>query len=208
MFDAFSLPVILLAALIASASPGPSTLAVAGTSMAAGRRYGLALASGITTGSIIWSIGAALGLGVSMLANAWVFEVIRYAGAGYLLFLACKSARSALSRREVNTSVVAAATLRQAYVKGLALHLTNPKAVLFFGSLYAVGIPAGSPPEALATVIAAIGVQSFVVFHGYALIFSSRVTTRAYTRLRRGFEAMFAVGFGAAGLKVLTTRIQ
>ena len=142
------------------------------------------------------------------MANAWVFEVVRYAGAGYLLFLAYKSARSALTRHEVNTSVVVAATLRQAYVKGLALHLTNPKAVLFFGSLYAVGIPAGSPPEALATVIAAIGAQSFVVFHGYALIFSSGVTTRAYTRLRRGFEAMFAVGFGAAGLKVLTTRIQ
>ena len=208
MFDAFNLPVILLAALIASASPGPSTLAVAGTSMAAGRRYGLALASGITTGSIIWSVGAALGLGVSMLANAWVFEIIRYAGAGYLLFLACKSARSALTRREVKISAIAAATLRQAYVKGVALHLTNPKAVLFFGSLYAVGIPAGSPPEALAAVIAAIGAQSFVVFHGYALIFSSSVITRAYMRLRRGFEAMFAIGFGAAGLKVLTTRIQ
>jgi threonine/homoserine/homoserine lactone efflux protein len=48
-----NLPLILLAALVASASPGPATLAIAGTSMASGRASGLALVSGITTGSLI-----------------------------------------------------------------------------------------------------------------------------------------------------------
>ena len=91
-----NLPLILLAALVATASPGPATLAIAGTSMASGRRYGLALAAGVTTGSLAWSVAAAAGLSVVMLANAWVFEAMRYAGAAYLLFLAFKSARSAL----------------------------------------------------------------------------------------------------------------
>lgn len=91
-----NLPLILLAALIASISPGPATLALAGTSMASGRTSGLALASGKTTGSLMWSVAAALGLGAVMLANAWVFELIRYFGAAYFMFLAYKAARSAL----------------------------------------------------------------------------------------------------------------
>jgi threonine/homoserine/homoserine lactone efflux protein len=208
MVDLVNLPLILTAALIASASPGPSTLAVAGTSMASGRKYGLALAAGITTGSVIWSVAAALGLGALMLANAWVFEIIRYAGAGYLLYLAYKSAKSALSTGEITTNAVPATTLRRVYAKGLALHLTNPKAILFFGSLYAIGVPPGSSPTQLATVIMAVGLLTFTVFHGYALLFSNGGVTRSYVKLRRWFEGVFALAFAAAGIRILLARIQ
>ena len=203
-----NLPLILLAALIASASPGPATLAIAGTSMNSGRPFGLALAAGITTGSLMWSVTAALGLGVIMLANAWAFEVIRYLGACYLLFLAFKSARSALTPGALTTRRVSTPTLKAAYGKGLALHLTNPKAILFFGSLFGVGIPPGSSPLALAIVIAAVGLQSFLVFHGYAFLFSSPPMMAGYAKLRRWFEAVFAVAFGAAGFKILTARLD
>ena len=97
MMAEINLPLILVAAFIAVASPGPATLVIANTSMNSGRRYGLALASGITTGSLVWSISAAFGLGALMLANAWAFEIVRYFGACYLLYLAYKSVRSALS---------------------------------------------------------------------------------------------------------------
>lgn len=207
MLDIINLPMILLAALMATGTPGPATLTIAGTSMNSGRKYGLALASGITTGSLMWSVAAALGLGALMLANAWILEIIRYAGAAYLLWLAWKSARSAFSSRTLDTATVAATSLGQAYMKGLALHLTNPKAILFFGSLYAIGIPHDAPPSALALVIGAVGLQSAIVFHGYALLFSNSVITRVYLRLRRGFEAVFAVAFGVAGIKVLTARL-
>lgn len=202
-----NLLLILLAALVASASPGPATLAIAGTSMAFGRPSGLSLASGITTGSLIWSVSAALGLGAVMLANAWVFEVIRYFGAAYLMFLAYKSARSAFSRKEIETKSMTGskATL---FTKGLLLHVTNPKAILFFGSLYSLGVPAGSSIGELAIVIAAVGIQSLVVFHGYAILFSSMAMTRLYLRLRRWFEGAFAIGFGAASFKILTARLQ
>jgi threonine efflux protein len=208
MSHELNLPLILLAAFMTSASPGPATLALAGTSMAAGRAFGLALASGIMTGSLIWSVAAALGMGALMLANAWAFEIVRYFGVAYLLFLAFKSARAAIRGGEAKTSMMAGSTLARTYAKGLALHLTNPKAILFFGSLYAIGLPPGASPETLATVIAAIGLQSFVIFHGYALLFSSGTIARVYARLRRWFDATFAVAFGAAGLKILTARLQ
>lgn len=202
-----NLPLILLAALVASISPGPATLAIAGTSMASGRTSGLALASGITTGSLMWSVAAALGLGGLMLANAWVFELIRYFGAAYLMYLAYKAARSAFSSKNLATRSFAGGK-RSLYAKGLALHLTNPKAILFFGSLFSIGLPPGTDVANLALVIGAVGFQSFIVFHGYALLFSSKAMTRIYLKLRRGFEGVFAIGFGAASLKILTARVQ
>jgi threonine/homoserine/homoserine lactone efflux protein len=162
----------------------------------------------VTTGSLTWSIAAAAGLSAIMLANGWVFEVMRYAGAAYLLFLAFKSARSALTPGSPTLCQVAAPTLKAAYRRGLVLHLTNPKAILFFGSLYAVGVPAGTPPETLVLVIAAIGLQSLLLFHGYALLFSSPPLTAGYAKLRRWFEAVFAVAFASAGLKILTAKLS
>lgn len=202
-----NLPLILIAAVVASASPGPATLAIAGTSMASDRISGLALASGITVGSLMWSISAALGLGAIMLANAWIFEVIRYFGAVYLMYLAYKSARSAISSKEINVKSVTGSK-SALFTKGLLLHVTNPKAILFFGSLYSLGIPAGSSIQDLTIVIAAVGIQSFVIFHGYAILFSSAVMTRFYIRLRRWFEGAFAIGFGMASFKILTARFQ
>ncbi|MDH5452898.1 MAG: LysE family transporter, partial [Paracoccaceae bacterium] len=67
---------ILAAALIGVASPGPSTLAIAGTAMAQGKRRALALATGITLGSLTWSVVAAAGLSALMLANLWAVEVL------------------------------------------------------------------------------------------------------------------------------------
>jgi threonine efflux protein len=89
----------------------------------------------------------------------------------------------------------------------VALHLTNPKAVLFFGALYAIGVPVGTPPGDLIMVILAVGVQSMIMFHLYAVIFSSRPMTAAYTGAKRWFETFFALAFGAIAVKVLTTRL-
>lgn len=210
MTEGLDLPLILGAALVASASPGPATMALAGTSMAAGRMAGLCLAAGITTGSLVWSCAAALGLGTVMLAHGWMLEVVRYLGAGYLIYLGIRAARSALSAGaggSLAAKPLRASSRRGLYARGLMLHLTNPKAILFFGSLYAVGVPAEATPATLAIVILAVGTQSVLVFHGYALLFSSARMTRLYIRLRRWFEGLFAIAFGAAGLQILTARL-
>lgn len=202
------LSLIMVAALIGVASPGPSVLAIVGTSMRGGRRVGLALASGVTTGSFIWSVGAAAGLSAVMLANAWMIETVRYFGAAYLLFLAFKSARSALKPGAAVPMGFAPTSLRRAYARGLALHLTNPKAILFFGSLYSFGVPADADVGDLALIVVCVGVQSAAVVHGYALLFSNPVVARGYLKLRRWFEGAFALAFGYAGVRILSAKLQ
>ncbi len=208
MIEGINLQLILFAGFIAGASPGPATLAIAGTSMASGRKYGLALACGIVTGSLIWSVTAAFGLGAIMLANSWLLEIVRYFGAGYLIYLAWNSARSALKSGDVELKGVSHSSLKRAYSKGLALHLTNPKAILYFGSLYAIGIPANTPLMGLIIVILSLWTLGIFIFLGYAILFSSDPMRRSYFRLRRWFEGVFALAFAAAGLKILTTRFQ
>ena len=208
MLETINLPLIMITALIGVLSPGPATLAIAGASMTSGRKYSLALASGISTASLIWSLTAAFGMGALMFANAWAFEIIRYFGAGYLIFLACKSARSAIKPGSIEANKSSHFSLKQAFAKGMAIHMTNPKVILFFGSLYAIGVPSNASPKVLAIVIIAIAIQSTFFFHAYAIIFSSPPIMRGYLRMRRGFEGLFAVAFAAAGLKILTTKIS
>lgn len=208
MLPHVNLWLILGAALLASGTPGPANVAIAGTSLNAGRRLGLALASGVTTGSLMWSIAAASGLSALMLANAWVIEVIRYAGAGYLLFLGLKSAKSALTPHQPLLTGVSVSSPKRAYAKGLAIHLTNPKAIFFFGSVYSLGVPPTATFGEIVTVVIAVGIQSGLIFHGYALLFSSPPIARGYMKARRWFEAAFALAFVVLGLKILSAKLQ
>ncbi|MDK9695916.1 MAG: LysE family translocator [Siculibacillus sp.] len=202
------LPLILAAAFVGAASPGPTTLALVGTALDQGRTKALALASGVTCGSLTWSLAAALGLGAVMLANAWVFEVIRVAGAGYLAWLAFRSARAAIRPGAATARSLGSGSRLATFLQGYALHITNPKAILFLGSLYALGVPADAGPSQLALVVAAVGLQSLAIFHGYALIFSHRRAATSFLAARRWLDGVFALAFGWASIKVLTAKLQ
>lgn len=199
----FPLPLILLGWAAGGGSPGPATLAISGTSMAEGRRRGLQLASGVVIGSAMWGIAAALGFSAIMMSNVWLFETVRYVGAAYLLYLAVKSLRSAWVGAVVKPTKP---TRVGAFGKGLALHLTNPKAVLGWGAIYAVAMTPNAQPASVALLFCALISVSACVFLGYAVLFSSAPIARGYLRMKRGFDLTFGVLFGAASLKLLTTK--
>jgi threonine efflux protein len=204
---------ILIGAFVAMASPGPATLAIASTSMNQGRVKGLALASGILTGSLFWSCLAAFGLGAVLYANVWLFESLRYVGAAYLLFLAYKSCRSAMTNKTDENKILAMAetkktSLRSAYFRGLAIHLTNPKAILFLGSLFAMGMPSSVSTQGLLSVIVLLTIQSACINLGYAVLFSNPIIRQGYFKMKRGFDSAFALMFGAAGIKILLSKLN
>ena len=199
-----SLPAILLMALVAGASPGPATLAISTTAMSQGVGPGLKLAAGVVTGSFMWSAAAALGLSALMLTHGWIIEIIRYAGATYLIWLAFKLARASWRGTEPGTGLSPA---RHHYFRGLMLHVTNPKAIFFFGALYAVVLTPEQSPWALLVVFFAIGAQSTVVFLGYAFLFSRSGPVAFYRRSARWIQGISAICFAGFGLKLLTARI-
>jgi len=199
---------LLVAWAIGGGSPGPATLAIAGTSMNRGRAAGLAVAGGIVCGSAAWGLAAALGLSALMAANAWIVETLRYVGAAYLLFLAYKSARSAFSDKPLMPVAAGRGSLMRLYTKGLLIHLTNPKAILGWGAVFAIAVPIGANATVVFETYGALLTVSCGVFFGYAILFSTRAFVRGYQRMRRGFEGAFAALFGLAGLEILTARLS
>ena len=97
--------------------------------------------------------------------------------------------------------------LRGHFIAGLALHITNFKPIVFFGTLFSVGVPAGTSAGELALVVIIIGFNNASVFFTYAFLFSNRAMARAYARARHWFEGVFAALFGLTGVQILTMRL-
>ncbi|AMV48289.1 hypothetical protein ATN79_47360 [Paraburkholderia caribensis] len=132
-------------------------------------------------------------------------NVIKAFGGLYLLWFAFRSARSAWSS---DNAVVGAVAYDQSsarlYLNGALLHLTNPKAILVWMSIVALSSnQAGVVQHNPIPGCAAIGV---VVFGGYAMLFSTEPARRFYSRSYRAMNALLAVAFGAAGLRLLAAR--
>lgn len=202
-----SLLLTLFAYFLATASPGPSVLAVMGIAMNRGRRPALAFAFGVISGSMFWGLLAALGLSAILLSYSQVLVVLKIVGGLYLLWLALKSARSALS-----ADLPAAAqreggrTMFSLYARGLALHLTNPKAIMSWLAIVSLALPQEAPPGYALSVVASCMGVALMVFCGYALLFSTAFARRWYAGMRRWLEGALAVVFGVAGIKLLVAR--
>lgn len=197
--------IILVGWALAGGSPGPATLAISGAAMGSGRASGLAVATGVLCGSALWGIAAALGMSALMLANAWVFEVIRYVGAAYLLWLAIKSLRNAWRGRKASAGDQNRSRL---FLKGFLIHLTNPKAIFSWGAIFAIALPSDPTTLAIWKLFGALYLVSMALFWGYALLFSAPWIARGYRKATRWFDAAFGLLFGAASLRILTAKIN
>ena len=172
MIDA-TFGLVLIAWALAGASPGPATLTIAGAAMQHGRVAGLATASGVIVGSLSWGIAAAFGMSALMLAHGWLVEVVRYVGAGYLLYLAFKAAKSALTNKPLAVSKINEATPSRHFTKGLLIHITNPKAIFAWGAMFAVVVPPGSGLQDVMSALILLILVSMIVFWGYGFLFST-----------------------------------
>jgi len=197
--------IIVIAWIVGAGSPGPATLAISATAMEQGRRSGVTIALGIVAGSACWGIAAALGISSLMIANAWLFELVRYLGAAYLLYLAIKSFKSALVKSAVGRAV---AIKQKLFLKGMLLHLTNPKAILGWGSIYAIALPVNADAFLVVELFAILICTSSVVFVGYGFLFSNRAITIFYKNTKRWFELFFGILFGAASVRLFTSKLE
>lgn len=204
--DYINLWIVIGASTLGGLMPGPATLAIAGTSLRHGRMRGLAMAWGVATGSMVWATGAALGVGAGMAANHWLFEFVRYLGVAYLLWFGWGLAQSALSDRRLQPRDVGATSTLLAWSKGALIHLTNPKALVFWASILAIGLKPGAPPLAVFEVLAICIMIDVVLVSSYALLFSNATLARGYLRSRRVIESLFAMFFVGAAIELLILR--
>lgn len=198
---------VYTAYVIAVASPGPSNMAIMNAAMRHGRRSGLALAAGVITMSVTWGTIAATGVSALLTSYAHAVTILKVAGALYLLWLAWKAARSAVTPDEALDQTVSAAPNTWVYYRrGVLMHVGNPKAVLAWVAIMSIGVDQSATPAAVAVALSGCIVLGIIIFSGYALLFSTAPMVKAYARARRWFEGVLAVFFAGAGIRLLFSR--
>lgn len=126
MIDPLVLLAFIPAALALNLTPGADMMFCLGQGLRAGGRPAVAASAGISLGSLVHVMLAGLGLGAAVAALPWLFDLIRWVGVAYLLWLAWKAfSRSA----ELPAPPQIAAG--RAFRDGLLVNLTNPKVILF-----------------------------------------------------------------------------
>lgn len=110
--------------------PGPAVLLTLGRTLAGGLRAGLLTGLGIALGDIIHVMFSVLGLSAILMTSAVAFQVVKFAGVAYLIYL---GVRSLLEKpHDLTVPQVKSVSSRQAFQQGLLTELLNPKTALFF----------------------------------------------------------------------------
>jgi len=117
-----------VAAVLLAITPGPGIFYVLARSLAGGRREGMLSSLGTFVGGLVHVVAAALGISAILAASAVAFSVVKYAGAGYLVYLGLRMIRS---RNEEPESAAAPAS-NNAFSQGIITEVLNPKTALFF----------------------------------------------------------------------------
>jgi threonine/homoserine/homoserine lactone efflux protein len=194
---------LMVGIVLAQASPGPNMLAVASVSLGSGRVAGLLTVAGVATGALIWSVLFAFGAGALLTAFPELVTAMKLIGGGYLLFIAVKAVRSAFAR----TPAVAAERIERsrlkAYLTGLAVVLTNPKAALMWIAIALFLAATGIGGIGYIGVGLYAACTALLVYGSYAWLFSTGVAARAHGRFRRWIEVLFGAVFGALGGKLV-----
>jgi threonine/homoserine/homoserine lactone efflux protein len=127
--DLATLIPFLIAALTLNLTPGADMTYVIARSAAQGPAAGISSALGIAAGSFLHSLFAAVGLSALIMQSETAFQIIKYAGAAYLLYLAWKAWRSV--SMEPAQALRPPAHLGRIFLEGLLTNLLNPKVALF-----------------------------------------------------------------------------
>ena len=136
----YGLGVFCVVYLLAVATPGPGVTAVLARSLTHGMRGAPAFIAGFLVGDLIWFSGAVAGLAAIAQTAQTVFLVVRYAGAAYLLYLACKLWLTPPRPLQVEELRSTQRPVRS-FLASLSLTLGNPKPMIFFIALLPTVVP-------------------------------------------------------------------
>jgi RhtB (resistance to homoserine/threonine) family protein len=167
MIDTTYWLVFLTAAVALNISPGPDLLYILSRTVAQGRRVGLASAAGVCTGAFVHVVAAALGLSAILATSAGAFNLVKYVGAAYLIYLGLKALRSAGTSFTPHAAPVPRVSAALAFRQGVLIDVLNPKVAIFFMAF----LPQFVRPEAGNVTMQLLFLGSLVV--GVAIIIES-----------------------------------
>ncbi len=132
MFGIENYIVFIVSGLILNITPGNDTIYILSRSIAQGRKAGVVSVLGISTGCLAHTIMASLGLSVILSKSILLFDVIKYIGVVYLVYIGIKTIVSKNNPFNNQTNIESLIDYKQIYKQGFLTNLFNPKVALFF----------------------------------------------------------------------------
>lgn len=189
---------LLAVDLLAAISPGPNFVVVTQAAINRTRRLAAAVVAGIVAANLIWCAAVAFGLSALFELAPRLYSAVKVFGGAYLIYLGVLLWRSE-THEPAETKTSFKNSLSAAFVRGLLTNLSNPKSVIYFGSIFALFMRPDTPAW---TQVAAVGIVIFdtVLWYGtVAILFSSGVVQRFYVRVQRPINRVAGaamIGFG------------
>lgn len=181
--------------------PGPNVFAVTTTAMR-DRRAGIRMALGVSTGDMVWAVAAIVGLGAALTHARPVFEALRWCGIAYLVAFAVGLWRAPVDGAARSESATDPG--RRAFLRGVLIDLANPKAAIFFTTLFASLLPADLTVGLAAVVLSVVALIVYSWYLALALVLSRPLVQRSYRRAQRTINRLAAASIGALTVRIAT----
>jgi threonine/homoserine/homoserine lactone efflux protein len=188
-----------VALFVVALIPGPGITALVARALGTTFRESLAMAVGISLGDLVFLTAVVLGLSVVAQTFGFIFLVIKYVGAAYLVWIAYKIWTSGIVRTDIKA--VSRASIFQALMSGLFVTLSNPKAMLFYLALVPtiVDITKVTFADYVILLAVSMGVLLVVTIPYIALAAKARDLLRHPAALKRLNRASATFLAGTAG---------
>ncbi|MCX5048014.1 MULTISPECIES: LysE family translocator [unclassified Streptomyces] len=196
----------LLTTLVVVATPGTGVVYTLAAGLSRGRRASVVAAFACTLGIVPHVLATVTGLAALLNASASAFQILKYAGVAYLLYMAWATVRDKGSIAVDGEAAPSSAG--RVIVRGVLVNILNPKLTIFFFAFLPQFVDPGRP-HALPRMLELSGVfmlATFVVFAGYGILAASvrsHVTSRP--RVMAWLRRSFAGSFVALGAKLALT---
>ena len=202
-FTIFSILAVI--SFFATASPGPDFIVVSKNSIFGSRKIGFFTAVGVGTGILTHVFYSVLGVGFIISQSIILFNIIKYLGALYLLYLAYQLLKSKKQKEEKTKEQKIRISNKQAFLEGFFTNSLNPKATLFFLSIF-TQIVTPEIPFLMQTIF---GFEIAFIVLIYFVILSFILTNAKVSKLFKKFHFYLMKIFGGIlaflGLKILVS---
>ncbi|CNF58309.1 TPA: threonine export protein RhtC [Yersinia enterocolitica] len=199
---------VALVHLVALMSPGPDFFFVSQTAASRSRREAMMGVTGISLGIVIWAGVALMGLNLILQKMAWLHQIIMVGGGLYLCWMGWQLLKSARSKRDTSEPEVQVAlpARGRTFLRGFLTNLSNPKAVIYFGSVFSLFVGDNVTAGARWGLFVLIVAETFVWFSIVACVFALPVMRRGYQRLSKWIDGLAGVLFAGFGIHLILSR--
>lgn len=199
---------VALVHIIALMSPGPDFFFVSQTAVSRSRKEAMMGVLGITGGVMVWAGVALLGLHLIIEKMAWLHTLIMVGGGIYLCWMGYQMLRGALKKNDLAAAEpqVELARSGRSFLKGLLTNLANPKAIIYFGSVFSLFVGDNIGAGARWGIFLLIVLETLAWFTIVASLFALPKMRRGYQRMAKWIDGIAGTLFAGFGIHLIISR--